>query len=709
MSTERTLAWLAASLATTPTLALWGIAAAAHPRLRPHWSARFGFEAVPVAPGAVWIHGASVGEIGAAASLVEAIEGPVLLTADTDTGVARAQAIARAVGARVQAAPRPVDHWFTIAPLWSRAQPRGLIFIEGAWWPTLASMARRHEVPVLRVSAKAGARTRRYARPWWYSRWTRQADLIVARDSLEAAWFGAHSDCPVVVGSDLKYAQPSCSSPLSWGRDFVVFASTRKRDEALVVAAIERLHRERSVLVAPRRMERVRPLLDALRRRGLGVVLRSEISHGSADQNAGVVVLDTLGELASCLVGASACFVGGTFDQSIGGHSPIEAVNAGVPVIAGPHTRSNRQAFLVAKVKTVHTSAELAAALLKPGLAPSRVPQVSTLELVRGSLAAKPSRGASPRPWALPIVPLWASMGVVRSMLHDWKAKDLRQPTIPVVCIGSANARGPGKSSVAAWFARALREKRLKVGVIAHGYRAGLGRRVRLSTEDKRASYLGDEGALFAYHGFLVAASANRVLAARALEEAGVEVIVMDDGLQQGLLKSTLRVSVTDDRFPRAHGVIPAGYRRSWSVEPADIDVTVHMHGPRVGVYGVHDWGPWRQGKDLRPLPTNVKGVAFSAVARPGDFLLELDGLVEDARCFPDHHHLNDQEWEDLLSWADGRPLICTAKDWVRLTGVQRAVVFWRERTVIVRNLDDTLLTGLASRRGEVGLGQASY
>ena len=209
------------------------------------------------------------------------------------------------------------------------------------------------------------------------------------------------------------------------------------------------------------------------------------------------------------------------------------------------------------------------------------------------------------------------------------------------------------------------------------------------------AAYLGDEGAYFASKGFLVAACRDRVQAAQALQDAGVDIIVMDDGLQQGLLKATLRVSVTDDRFPEAHGVIPAGYRRSWSMEPTDTHISVHMNGPRLGTYGVHHWGPWRKGDVETPLPKGVRGVAFSAVARPEDFRLELDHRVADFRCFPDHHQLTDDEWLALLRWANGRPLLCTAKDWARLTVEQRGAVFWRERTVEVRNIDEAVLKRL--------------
>jgi tetraacyldisaccharide-1-P 4'-kinase len=234
-----------------------------------------------------------------------------------------------------------------------------------------------------------------------------------------------------------------------------------------------------------------------------------------------------------------------------------------------------------------------------------------------------------------------------------------------------------------------------------------VGSEVRLSTDDSSAGHLGDEGALFAHSGFLVATCRNRRLAALALEQTGATIIVMDDGLQQGLLIPSRRVAVVDDRFPEAHGLIPAGYRRTWSVSPSNIDLSVHLNGARVGTYGVYRWGPWRKGTEEVETPPKRPAIAFSAIARPEDFLLELGDRIEDFRCFPDHHRITPVEWQSLLAWAGGRSMICTAKDWIRLDRQQQSVVFWRDRFVDVRNLDEQFLTSLEAGSESLGRGAA--
>jgi 3-deoxy-D-manno-octulosonic-acid transferase len=688
MSIPRELSWLASGVVLAPGLPVWAACAAVHPRLRGDLRGRFGLDVPPVAPGAVWIHAASVGEVNACESLIESLPGPILLTADTDTGATRARELARQVGPRVQAGVRPTDHWFTLAPLWAASQPRGLVFVEGSWWPKLAAMARRTQVPVLRVSAKAGPRTRSLARRWWYAPWTRDADLIVARDAEQAEWFRSHSYSEVVVGTSIKYEGKIPHNPLSWRRDFVVFGSVRKEEEEGVVQAILSLHKRYSILLAPRYLSQVERLQQALREAGLTAALRSTLTSRDADRDASVVLLDTLGELASCYDGAAACFIGGTFCPEVGGHSPIEAHIAGVPVAAGPQIWSQGKAFDLANATIIDTMSDIAQGILKavpPGPPPS--PR-RTEQLIRDMIREQASSAVSPRPWAAPLTPLWVGAGFVRSQLHWLRRRGEGPNPVPVICVGSANARGPGKTSVAHWFARTLREQGHTVGVITHGYNGTARSRPILSTESTSPALLGDEGALLAYYGFLVAVARDRRLALRALAAEGVTVVIMDDGLQQGLVLPNIRIAVTDDRFPNAHGVIPAGYRRSWRSLPADIDGEVHLNGARVGCYGVQRWGQWHLGDSPIAKPPGGSWVAFSAIARPSDFIQGLDHSLHHHIRFPDHHVLSRDEWDDLLVKAEGRPLVCTAKDWIKLPKDWARQVYWRDRFVDVKNPD---------------------
>jgi 3-deoxy-D-manno-octulosonic-acid transferase len=697
---DRLLA-LAAGLAvlTTPFLPLWAAVVALQPRLQRDRDERLGLAVPPAAVGALWIHAASVGEIGAAEALIPHLNGPILLTADTDTGAERARAIA-AANRGVVAAARPIDHPWTLAPAWAEARPRGLIFVEGTYWPNLAACAIRAGVPVMRVSAKAGVRTRAWPslQSWLH------ADRVVARDEGEAAFLGG------VVGGDLKGDRPLPANPLAWSRRFVVGASTRPGDEDALLDAIAAVPGA-ALLLAPRHPERFAEVERALRARGARFARRSTLGERVPD-DVDVVLLDTIGELAGCLRGAAAAFVGGTFDAAIGGHSPVEAGRMGVPVVAGPHVHANSAAFEAVDAVRIGAVGELGAGLAA-AVARGAVPRHAAASTVgsaggaRGAAAGdlgdqdaangagartaaeiadivdgRPAPEASPRPWA---APAGFALGWIASARNAWW--DRRSPVrlgVPVVSIGSTNARGPGKTSTARWFARALRDRGHTVGIATRGYgRARAGSDVRIGGTD--AADLGDEGALLAGEGFLVAAGPDRVECGRRLVSAGATVVVLDDGLQHRRLHRDVDLLVLDARFPGARGLLPAGERREREAIPGRITGIIVHHSDEPGAVAVagaaiarRSPGNWRR-DTAEASPPEGPVAAFAGVARPADFLAGIELPVARFRVLADHAVVDQALADALVAWAGGLPLVTTAKDRVRLPEPLRSTVWWRD------------------------------
>jgi 3-deoxy-D-manno-octulosonic-acid transferase len=666
----------------TPLLPLWAAVIALHPRLRRDAAERLGWTVLPVAPGVTWVHAASVGEIGAAEALLPHLPGPILLTADTDTGAERARAIASASGGRVVAGVRPVDHPWTIAPLWAEARPKALIFVEGTYWPALAARARSAGVPILRVSAKA--RRGRWLQSLFH------ATMVVARDEAEAAFFRPFGD--VVVGGDLKGDRPVPPSPLRWSRPFVVGASTRPGEEEALLEAMTKVRARvpgaPALLLAPRHRERFDGVARTLEGLGVRWARRSELAEGLVPAGADVVLLDSVGELAGCLQGAQAAFVGGTFDPGVGGHSPAEAGAAGVPVVSGPEIAGNAEAFRAVGAVKVDRPEQLADALIEACLAPRPTPwsngaAVRTAAAIARWLGGPAAPEASPRPWLLPIALVWAGVIGLRNGLWD-RRRPAALP-VPVVAVGSTNARGPGKTSTARWFARALRDRGHVVGVATRGYgRARRGSDVRLSTATQDAADLGDEGALFAAEGFLVAAGPDRVACGRMLAAAGATVVVLDDGLQHRRLRRDVDVVVVDARFPNARGPIPAGERREWASVPPRATLVIVHHADEPGAVAVDGLrarrvpGPWRRGEARVTRPEGPVALVCG-VARPGDVLRGLGLPVARFRVLPDHAPVGDALAAELSAWAGDLPIVTTAKDRVRLPEPLRSSVLWRD------------------------------
>jgi 3-deoxy-D-manno-octulosonic-acid transferase len=108
-------------------------------------------------------------------------------------------------------------------------------------------------------------------------------------------------------------------------------------EDALVLDAFAEARRELPnllLLLAPRHPERFDAAADEARTRGFAV---ARVSSGDQARDVDVLLLDTIGELASYYVMASAAFVGGSLVR-VGGHNLLEPLAAGVPVLFGPHT-----------------------------------------------------------------------------------------------------------------------------------------------------------------------------------------------------------------------------------------------------------------------------------------------------------------------------------------------------------------------------------
>jgi 3-deoxy-D-manno-octulosonic-acid transferase len=125
---------------------------------------------------------------------------------------------------------------------------------------------------------------------------------------------------------------------------FVVAGSTLEGEEAALLEVWRRLLKADPNLVlvlAPRHPERFGAVAGLLDDGGVSWVRRSDWrSHpwGSAKplKPGEIVLLDTIGELASVYSIAAVAFVGGSLVPA-GGHNPLEPAQFGIPFVMGPH------------------------------------------------------------------------------------------------------------------------------------------------------------------------------------------------------------------------------------------------------------------------------------------------------------------------------------------------------------------------------------
>jgi len=360
---------------------VWILLVLANPRLRAGFLERL--QPLPQCGEAnVWVHAASVGEVEAIAPLIRELRQrriPLQLTALSDTG--RARLCERFPECAPRLAPLDLP-WLARASV-RRARVTGLILVETELWPNLlAAIAKRGGHGILvsaRLSDRSFPRYRRMRR--LLTPLLRRLSAVAARSAVDRERFvelGVSPECVRVVG-DLKWARPELPGPgealvaaLGSG-PFLLAASTHEGEEDAVLEAFRGLRDEAPELrlvIAPRHPPRSEHVAARARAAGFEVGLRS---RGAAREP--VVVLDTLGELASLYSLATLVFSGGSL-VPIGGHNLVEIVQSGRVAVVGPHTQN--QAPQVALLEPtgalvrVADAKELGAALRRLWRDPSR-------------------------------------------------------------------------------------------------------------------------------------------------------------------------------------------------------------------------------------------------------------------------------------------------------------------------------------------------
>jgi 3-deoxy-D-manno-octulosonic-acid transferase len=316
----------------------------------------------------VWVHGVSVGEVKAAARLVERIQEQVpgveiVLSVTTDTG--RRVAEERYPDQRVEYYP-PDASWIVKDAL-DAIRPDLMVLVESELWPNFLLAARRRGLPVVLVNGRMSDRSaRRFGRvPWVGGPLVRALDHVFVQIPAYAERYralGVHAGRLAVTGN-MKFdnipfkgkdARPQRFARLlgleGGAVPILVAGSTHPGEERQLVRVQRRLAaqgRHVRLVVAPRHPGRRDAVEADIRREGAQPVLRSRLSDppegGSPPRTPedAVVVLDSVGELESVYGLADLVFVGGTLVPH-GGQNMMEPASLGKPVVVGPHVGNFR-------------------------------------------------------------------------------------------------------------------------------------------------------------------------------------------------------------------------------------------------------------------------------------------------------------------------------------------------------------------------------
>jgi len=305
------------------------------------------------APARIWVHAVSVGEVNAAAPLIDALLARepgqrLLVTTITPTGSERVKSL---WGEQVEHVYLPFDLSGAVRRFLTHFRPAAGLIVETELWPNLLFCCRDAGIPVSVVNARLSARSLhgyRILRPL-VARALKTVRKIAAQSEDDAKRFvalGAYAEAVIVTGN-LKYdIQMDQDEIANFARAFRIrigqrpvwiAASTHPEEEISVLEIHKRLRRRWPNLLllwAPRHPERFTPVMQAAVLARWRVATR-RLTRWPDHQDA-VFVLDTLGELAWFYACADIAFVGGSLAQ-IGGHNLLEPAAIGVPVVTGPY------------------------------------------------------------------------------------------------------------------------------------------------------------------------------------------------------------------------------------------------------------------------------------------------------------------------------------------------------------------------------------
>lgn len=300
----------------------------------------------------------------------------------------------------------------------------------------------------------------------------------------------------------------------------------------------------------------------------------------------------------------------------------------------------------------------------------------------------------------LPVSWIYRIVVAFRNWLYDkgWMRRYI-PPVSLVMSVGNIVAGGTGKTPVTLLLANAF-YSRFSIAILSRGYRSKaekLDHPIVLCEGNGpmySAAYCGDEPYIFAQRlpKVHVIVGGDRYKASHIAAQAGVQMILLDDGMQHRRLARDYEIIVVDvgDPFGQDY-FIPRGFLREdkCSLSRAHLIILNHVTGPEHFEKTKSRMTPYtsapmigtrwevEQVCDLKGAPIGslqgVKVGIFCGIAHPEYFkqTLEKEGAIVVAE-----HHLADHETPNLkklenfaneCAKKDATLLLCTEKDQVKL------------------------------------------
>jgi len=692
---------------------------------------RFGFlppSFKPTGPGPIWFHAVSVGEVLTAVELVQRmrrVQPHAEIFVSVSTLAGREVADRRLEGLANGVFYAPLDFRSVIRRVLRRIRPAAVVVLETEIWPNLYRESKRAGAGLLVVNGRISDRALPRYRQWrgFFKHVLRWPDAILVQSQQDRERYvmaGAPED-RVRVAGNLKYDfTPSAAAGIATGlggEPIWIAASTTAPVEAgdpdeddVVIEAFKRVSSHYSgllLIIAPRRPERFPVVAEKLARAGVSFMRRSE---GATDlARPGVLLLDSIGELAGLFERATVVFMGGTLPHR-GGHNILEPAYFGKPVIVGPHMENFAQimqefsaADAVVQIDSPDALSVAVESLLENPIRAGGIgARARTLAMAnRGTADAMVQQILAAADLAVSDPPHTLEARITRGPLAAiWKAghslniarSHSKKLDAPVVSIGALAMGGAGKSPFVAHLAHKLAEAGRNPAILTRGYR----RKSQLDMIVPRGGsaaveQTGDEAQTYIRQAVAhVGIGSDRYqLGCRMQRELNPEVFLLDDGFQHFRLQRQRNVVLIDALDPLGGGVFPLGRLREpfTALARATAVIITRAEGRHAGIENlIRRYNPRAPIFRARVVPQGELPAgpvaAFCGLGQPRTFWRTLETLGVNAAprlVFPDHHRYTPADLQEIVrqaTTAGAQGVVTTEKDMMNLPGSNISLPF---------------------------------
>jgi 3-deoxy-D-manno-octulosonic-acid transferase len=292
---------------------------------------------------ALWVHAASIGEAIIADNLIKYMTKEdqahrFLITTNTYYTM---EFLLKKTQAPIQIYALPFDLLFCIKRFLNQGTPKGLLIIETEIWPNLIWQVKKRAVPVIIVNGRISDSTFKNYRTFSFFMKTvlSRVDLVLTQSEEHRERFIRIGMDPakVIATGNIKYFRELEHAKNGAKKNKIItFGSIKEKELNAVYKTIEDIKNhfpDYKIYVAPRELHLTSTIEKDLSS-SFSVTRYSTLRNG-ADSNAGIVIVDTIGDLLHIYGQSRVAFVGGSL-APYGGQNILEPLFFATPVLFGP-------------------------------------------------------------------------------------------------------------------------------------------------------------------------------------------------------------------------------------------------------------------------------------------------------------------------------------------------------------------------------------